>query len=792
MSESGAPAPSRLFFLNEQHELAPLEPRGGGRLPKLAPIDWTRRGPSLAGSIRASRVRIEASPDPTRMARYFLTVDPEPSVRKLSSDKRKAPDGLHDERTDFGRQHNLDFGRLGLDLLESHADGKATVHATAAAAERLETTAGRLAEAGAREQARWVRLHSFAPVPVERKVDLDWFRAARTPTVDAVVALQPVLTRSESDDVLRAVLAFLREAGVAAFRRAGTEFSGRVWVRAEVPRNVNERLAVTFQSIPSITEPLLLVPAGTGARRPAPAAVTLPKVPDIATLPVVAVLDTGVPAEHPVLGRYLRGSWRSPDACTPGTAPHATQVASVVVFGGHPPDAAPAPDSGACRFLDVALGLEPGLNPRTPYFNEHTIADALTGAAGAYPDVRVFNLSLQTPQPLEQMNEVKRREHLLHVQDFDNFLFLHDAIGVVAAGNSPPGLVPRTPYPGHLDQPEWRLGAWACSYNALTCGASAGVVTPDAVAREADWPSPFTRIGPGMNGSPVPDLSAHGGNCEADYRTKPLIGVATCSVDGLWEDDSGTSFAAPQVAREAALILQRLQPFCAAGTRPYAATAKALMELTAQRPAGFPPDVRALADRTLGHGRTSASVVSRPPPETAILLWQGSLTAPRVAARVGIPIPFGWLKQAERPLLRLVCAWNGPVFEGAAGLWGCRAVSIHLRPGLDAHAVHARRTPAVGSYPLIDRTWDLSDTRELHGDGEPWILEIAYEQVAEYHPALQVADEQRVAFAAELSDGAEAPLAPQPILAALPVSSTMVRLSAASPVPVPVPIRRRG
>jgi hypothetical protein len=72
-----------------------------------------------------------------------------------------------------------------------------------------------------------------------------------------------------------------------------------------------------------------------------------------------------------------------------------------------------------------------------------------------------------------------------------------------------------------------------------------------------------------------------------------------------------------------------------------------------------------------------------------------------------------------------------------------------------------------------------------------WVVELSYEQIADYHPRLQVADSQQVAFAAKLFDNSEVQLPPQPALLAMPVSATLVRLSAGQAVPVPVPIRRR-
>jgi len=45
----------RTFYLNEQHELAHEEKEGGGRLPKLAPIDWAAKAQVVSDSLHRVR-----------------------------------------------------------------------------------------------------------------------------------------------------------------------------------------------------------------------------------------------------------------------------------------------------------------------------------------------------------------------------------------------------------------------------------------------------------------------------------------------------------------------------------------------------------------------------------------------------------------------------------------------------------------------------------------------------------------------------------------------------------------
>ena len=58
-----------------------------------------------------------------------------------------------------------------------------------------------------------------------------------------------------------------------------------------------------------------------------------------------------------------------------------------------------------------------------------------------------------------------------------------------------------------------------------------------------------------------------------------------------------------------------------------------------------------------------------------------------------------------------------------------------------------------------------------------WLIEIDYQQKAEYYPGMTFPPQQRVAFAAELLDKGAKRLSPQPALQSLPASNTMVRLT---------------
>ena len=167
----------------------------------------------------------------------------------------------------------------------------------------------------------------------------------------------------------------------------------------------------------------------------------------------------------------------------------------------------------------------------------------------------------------------------------------------------------------------------------MTCGSLVKKLTVGAIVTTQGWPSPFTRVGPGLSDSPKPDFSDNGGNLTPAVQAAPGLGVWGLTAASRWEDRSGTSFAAPLLARQAAFAFAQLQRVCSQGARPYAVTVKAFLNLTAT-----PPSVSGAAQtlglRSLGKGVANSTRLTRPRMDTAVLMWQGVLDGPGDVARV--------------------------------------------------------------------------------------------------------------------------------------------------------------
>ncbi|HEY5087005.1 MAG TPA: S8 family serine peptidase, partial [Gemmatimonadaceae bacterium] len=424
---------------------------------------------------------------------------------------------------------------------------------------------------------------------------------------------------------------------------------------------------------------------------------------------------------------------------------------------------------------------------------DKAVLQALEAVVATYPDVRVFNLSFCEKRALAAYHAVEQRERLINVRDLDNFAFARDVVVVVSAGNSEPGIVPTNAYPTHLDEEPWQLAAWPSGFNTLTCGATVELLHTEGLVKTLGGPSPFTRVGPGIGGAPIPEFGAHGGNVDEDWRWRPSFGVWGCNALGDWEDRAGSSFAAPLLARQAALTLRQLDRFCPPGVRPFAVTAKAFLVLTATRPV-FPPAVDALADRTIGYGTAAPTRLAAPVASSALFVWQGVIESAKDVVRIQLPIPIDWLSQAARPELRLVCCWDPPVNEAAREVWATRSVAVRLRTAPGEKALQGSRG-VHKTYPMIDRTYDLSKEKLAKLDPAPsqslWDLEISYDQIAEYHPAITFAPQQRVSFAAELRDAGARPVSPQAAVQALPAAASMTRLGLPpTPLGVPIILRR--
>jgi hypothetical protein len=357
--------------------------------------------------------------------------------------------------------------------------------------------------------------------------------------------------------------------------------------------------------------------------------------------PILAVIDSGVRASHPLLRSALVADLAVGDQLADGADEHGhgTFVASLALYGSLETQlGSHEPVSPAGYLLSIRVLDHRGNFPESQLWVENVrAAIELAADYGA----RVVNLSLgdlthpyhpPAPEPVAAM--------------VDELAKARDLVIVVSAGNFTAGEYPSDPdittiYPNWLLEYE-DAGILPPATAALAL--STGALVPDREqgvrpARESvdtlllgqpGSPSPMTRVGPGIEGMIKPELVAPGGTYAYDTGlgtviTSPygkVIGAAALPPDRLLAVDAGTSFAAPLVAFAALRELGRYPTLSANAVR---ALLLATVEPVDQVVDGGTGESRAAHLRLTGFGRVSARRAEFSEDFRAVLLAEDAL-----------------------------------------------------------------------------------------------------------------------------------------------------------------------
>lgn len=194
--------------------------------------------------------------------------------------------------------------------------------------------------------------------------------------------------------------------------------------------------------------------------------------------------------------------------------------------------------------------------------------------------IKIFNLSVNSKD--RKWNEEAKRtvsRQSWTARAIDKLSREYDVVFVVSAGNIHRDLIDEffqndTDYPAYLadknscilDPAQSALSLTVGSIARTTLVAQTKIVTESPVAK-LNYPSPFTRIGPGIKKEIKPELVEYGGNLVIDENkdTFPNVGtnivMATNKISPAITTNCGTSYAAPRVAHKLALIMSDLQSF---------------------------------------------------------------------------------------------------------------------------------------------------------------------------------------------------------------------------------------
>lgn len=290
-------------------------------------------------------------------------------------------------------------------------------------------------------------------------------------------------------------------------------------------------LSMAEELTPIEIRPQMFAPIGA-----APAGLLPPPAAD---LPVVAVVDSGVPRNDKSLKPWI--AKHVTYVMPPYTDQlHGTFVAGLVAGArilNHNDAGFPAAQA---RVLDVAA-LSSGNTSASDLLLhiEEAIKDNL--------DVKVWNCSFGSNSPghPEQFGRF--------AQELDALADRYGVLFVIAAGNY--STLPLRAWPPAVDLGGMdRIGNPAEALRGLTVGSVAHL--PALVQPEE--PSPFSRRGPGAGKSPKPDVTHRGGNC-TNIGVFANTGVRSFLPGGRLGESIGTSFSTPLVSVLAANVWHTLE-----------------------------------------------------------------------------------------------------------------------------------------------------------------------------------------------------------------------------------------
>ena len=325
--------------------------------------------------------------------------------------------------------------------------------------------------------------------------------------------------------------------------------------------------------------------------------------------PGILILDSGIMSGHPLLETAIGDSQSYLDGRSPvDEAGHGTAVAGVALYGDLQQYIDEMEFNPELWIYSARVCDEEG-NYDQEKLPETQLHDAIEYFVGHYKNIRVVNLSIGDPEEVYRVGDYQFRlaaviDELAFDYKDDNILF------VVSAGNYKDSETEveyldeeiASRYPSYLlDDQNAKMIDPATSALALTVGSlslghgSAYKWHRPTLAGFEEFPSPFTRAGPGMNGMEKPDFVELVGDLTFDRGLGVATHSSSCVItaekdflrEGLLTIENGTSFSAAKVSHLAARLWKDI---------PNASSnlIKALLTASARIPEPRPPPLDSL------------------------------------------------------------------------------------------------------------------------------------------------------------------------------------------------------
>ncbi|MGJ3261937.1 MAG: S8 family peptidase [Salinarimonas sp.] len=301
----------------------------------------------------------------------------------------------------------------------------------------------------------------------------------------------------------------------------------------------------------TILDERLSARASAAKVRQAPTTAIMPEPLVARAYPKMGVIDGGIASG---LDSWIVHRWDTL-ANVDKSLDHGTFIAGLTVGGAglNGPGICPEPDGIA--LVDIAIFPDEA-KPVFQNYYPGGVPDFMDEIANAVADARarhgtrVFNLSLNVQHQAEpdQYGALAAR--------LDTIAEQNDAIFVISAGNTTPQ-DRRTEWPG--DETQALIALASARNDGLLMPAEsirslsvAALNPPDLPTSLAHAPARYSRRGPGLRAGVKPDLAHIGGSGSPDDALG--TGLFSVAPDGACIHGCGTSYAAPLVAKTAAML----------------------------------------------------------------------------------------------------------------------------------------------------------------------------------------------------------------------------------------------